>query len=48
MYLMEPDMYVCDICGFEGGGDDHDDIHGSCGVANGAVVHFVQNVLLIK
>ena len=48
MYLMNSDMYVCDICGFEGGWDDHDDIHGSCGVANGAVVHFVQNVLLIK
>lgn len=48
MYLMNSDIYVCDICGFEGGGDDHDDIHGSCGVANGAVVHFVQNVLLIK
>lgn len=28
MYLMESDTYVCDICGFEGEWDDHDDIHG--------------------
>lgn len=28
MYLMESDIYVCDICGFEGRWDDHDDIHG--------------------
>ena len=28
MYLMNSDIYVCDICGFEGGWDDHDDIHG--------------------
>ena len=27
MYLMNSDIYVCDICGFEGGRDDHDDIH---------------------
>lgn len=28
MYLMNSDIYVCDICGFEGGWDDHNDIHG--------------------
>ena len=45
MYLMESDTYVCDICGFEGEWDDHDDIMGSCGVANGAAVRFVRNAL---
>ena len=28
MYLMSTDTYVCDICGFEGKFDTHDDIHG--------------------
>ena len=45
MYLMSTDTYVCDICGFEGKFDTHDDIHGSCGVANGAAVRFVRNAL---
>ena len=45
MYLMESDMYVCDICGFEGGGMTMMIYMGSCGVANGAAVRFVRNAL---
>ena len=45
MYLMNSDIYVCDICGLKVGGMIMMTYMGSCGVANGAAVRFVRNAL---